>query len=270
MKIKLLLVLGFLLGSAILVASFGTPDPEVNLNSLVDLWSDTLRDTDQIGMKLTRVNDAEEMKIGSELARGVTGVGSVTDSERLTRIGQTIAPHLRRHGIEYQFHVIDLPAMNAFALPGGQIFVLRGLLEFLESDAELAAVLGHEMSHVDLRHCIERYQYETRLKKAGAPELGWLVETAHRFITLGFSPEQELEADAQGQRVSAEAGYARGAEIALFERMKTKLGERARIQSATPAGEVAQATGEAIGSYFQTHPRWEERVRRLKQQEGQK
>jgi predicted Zn-dependent protease len=237
----------------------------VSLNSLVELWSDTLRDTDQIGMKLTRVSDSEEMKIGADLARGVAGMGSVTDSERLTRIGQTLAPHLRRRGIEYRFHAIDSPEMNAFALPGGQIFVLRGLLEFVESDAELAAVLGHEMSHVDLRHCIERYQYETKLKKAGAQELGWLVETAHRFITLGFSPEQELEADAQGERISVQAGNPRGAEVVLFERMKTRLGEPARIQSATPAGELAQAAGEAIGSYFQTHPRWEERVRRLKQ-----
>jgi hypothetical protein len=53
----------------------GTPDSEVSLSSLVELWSDALRDTDQIGMKLTRVSDAEEMKIGAELTRGVADMG---------------------------------------------------------------------------------------------------------------------------------------------------------------------------------------------------
>src|SRR4029077_11517551 len=111
-------------------------------------------------------------------------------------VAQPLLPYLRRPGIRCEFHVIDSPLTNAFALPGGQIFVMRGLLEFVESEAELAAVLGHEMSHVDLRHCIEHYQYEAKLKKAGVPELGWIVETAHRLVMLGFSPQQELEADA--------------------------------------------------------------------------
>jgi predicted Zn-dependent protease len=172
-------------------------------------------------------------------------------------------PHLRRHGIHYQFHVIDSPGINAFALPGGQVFVMRGLLEFVESEAELAAVLGHEISHVDLRHCVERYQYEAKLKKAGVPELGWIVETAHRLVTLGFSPKQELEADAQGERLSVESDYDPDAGAALFARMKTRFHEPSRVQATTPAGEVTQAAGEAIGSYFRTHPRSEERVRRL-------
>jgi predicted Zn-dependent protease len=172
-------------------------------------------------------------------------------------------PHLRRQGIRYQFHVIDSPQINAFALPGGQIFVMRGLLDFVESEAELAAVLGHEMSHVDLRHCIEHYQYEARLKKAGAPELGWMVEMAHRLMTMGFSPQQELDADAQGERLSVESGYDPDAEAALFTRMKARFHEPSRVQATTPAGEVTEAAGEAIGAYFRTHPPSEERVARV-------
>ena len=146
---------------------------------------------------------------------------------------------------------------------GGQIFVMSGLLEFVESEAELAAVLGHEMSHVDLRHCIEHYQYEAKLSKARAPELGGIVEMAHRLVTAGFSPQQELEADAQGERLSVESGYDPDAEAALFARMKTKFHEPSRVQATTPAGEVTEAAGEAIGSYFRTHPPSEERVARL-------
>jgi predicted Zn-dependent protease len=204
------LILALLVIGAVL-ATRGTSDPQVSLDSMVELWSDTLRDTDQIGMKLTRVSDAEEMKIGADLAPGVADMGREDgDAARyVTGVAQPLVAHLRRPGIHYQFHVIDSPRINAFALPGGQIFVMRGLLEFVDSEAELAAVLGHEMSHVDLRHSIEHYQYETKLAKAGAPELGQIVEIAHRLVMHGFSPQQELEADAQGERLSVQSGYER-------------------------------------------------------------
>jgi beta-barrel assembly-enhancing protease len=258
------LVFALLVGGAVL-ATRGTSDPQVSLDSLVDLWSDTLRDTDQIGMKLTRVSDVEEMKIGADLARGVADMGPEdADAARyVTSVAQPLAAHLRRSGIHYQFHVIDSPQINAFALPGGQIFVMRGLLEFVESEAELAAVLGHEMSHVDLRHCIEHYQYEVKLTKAGTPEVGQIVEMAHRLVMLGYSPQQELEADAQGERLSVESGYDPDAEAALFTRMKARFREPSRVRAVTPAGEITEAAGQAIGSYFRTHPPSEERVARL-------
>ncbi len=264
MKTRFGVVLAVLVAGAIL-ATRGTSDPEVSLSSLVELWSDTLRDTDQIGMKLTRVSDAEEMRIGSDLARGVMNMGAedAAASAYVAGVAQPLLPHLRRHGIRYQFHVIDSPQVNAFALPGGHVFVMRGLLEFVQSEAELAAVLGHEMSHVDLRHCIERYQYEAKFKKAGAPELGWIVEVAHRLVTHAFSPEQELEADAQGERLSIESGYDPDAAAGLFARMQAHFHEPPRVQANTPAGEAAQAAGEAIESYFRTHPPSEERVRKL-------
>jgi predicted Zn-dependent protease len=62
--------------------------------------------------------------------------------------------------------VVASAEVNAFALLGGQVFVTRGMLGFVESEAELAAVLGHEIAHVDLRHCVERYQYEYRSARA--------------------------------------------------------------------------------------------------------
>ena len=236
---KFILVLLLLLG-CMLLATQGTPDSEVSLSSLVELWSDALRDTDQIGMKLTRVSDAEEMKIGAELTRGVADMGTedASSTAYVAGVAQPLLTNLRRHGIRYQFHVIDSPQINAFALPGGQIFVMRGLLEFVESEAELAAVLGHEMSHVDLRHCIERYQYDTKLKKAGVPELVWIVDTAHRLVMLGFSPEQELEADAQGERLSVASDYDPEAEAALFARMKAHFHQPSRARATTPAGEI--------------------------------
>lgn len=261
-RIRFFIVLGLLAAGAAL-ATRGTADPDVSLSSVVELWSDALRDADQVGMKLTRVRDAEEMKIGSDLARGITETEDEAATAYVKAVAQPLLAHVRRQGIHYEFHVIESPQINAFALPGGQIFVMRGLLDFVESEAELAAVLGHEISHVDLRHCIERYQYEAKLKKAGVPELGSMVEMAHRLATLGFSPEQELDADALGQALSVEAGYNPDAAADLFKRMQAKFHEPARTQATTPAGELAQAAGGAIGTYFRTHPPSEDRARRL-------
>lgn len=263
-KIRFFLVLGLLIVGGAL-ATRGTSDPTVSLDSLSELWSDTLRDTDQIGMKMTRVTDADEMKIGAELAGTVPESGPQNHAAEayISAVGETVTQHVRRHGIRYQFHLVDSPAINAFALPGGQIFVTTGILDFVESEAELAAVLGHEVSHVDLRHCIERYQYEIKLKKAGMLEPGWMVELAHHLATFSFAPYQELEADAQGERLIIETGYDPDAAPALFVRMKAHFGEPSRTPATTPAGEVAQSLGEAMEAYFRSHPPTEERTRKL-------
>ena len=243
------------------LATLGTTDSRINLSSVRALWSDTLRDADQIGMRLTRLSEADEMKIGADLARSL---GPYTEDAHVAAVGRSLLGHTRRRGIRYQFHVVASTEGHAFALPGGRVFVTTSLLRFLKSDAELAAVLGHEISHVDLRHCIERYQYQFRLKKAGFPdELGWLTEFAHHLATMGFSQDQELEADAQGERFAIEAGYDPDAAARLFSRMATKFQERTRPRANTPAGEVTQAMGEAFGAYFRTHPPSEERARAL-------
>lgn len=264
-KARLFIVLVLLAGGASL-ATLGTTDARVNLSSIVALWSDAVRDTDQIGMRLTRLSDADEMSIGADLAPTVLSWAheDPAASAYVTDVARALLPHVRRRGIQYKFHVVDSAAINAFAMPGGQIFVTSGLMGFIQSEAELAAVLGHEISHVDLRHCIERFQYQYKLKKAGMPEAGWMIETAHRLATMGFSPFQESEADLQGERLTIDAGYDPDAAAAMFERLKTQMGEPSPVHAATPAGEVGHAVAGAIGSYFRTHPPSADRARQLK------
>lgn len=263
-KLRLAVVLALLLFGAIFTA-IRPSDARVNLSSILSLWSDTRRDADQVGMRLTRLSDADEMRVGDDLAPSVLSWAKEDPaaSAYVTDVAGTLLPHVERRGIRYTFHVIDSPQINAFAMPGGQVFVTTGLLGFIETEAELAAVLGHEISHVDLRHCVERYQYQYRLKKAGMPEAGWIVEMAHRLATLGFSPYQESEADLNGERLAIESGYDPDAPATLFKRMQIKFGEPAPQPAATPSGEVEQAVGAAIGSYFRTHPPSADRAREL-------
>lgn len=246
-----------LLAAGAVLATFGTPDRRVELASVFDLWHDALRDADAVTLKATRVSDAEEMRLGADIAQSLLqsyqedpAAGAYVSS-----VASRLIPGVQRKGIRYQFHVIDSTGINAFALPGGQVFVLRGLLDFVDSEAELASVLGHEASHVDLRHCIEHYQYELRL--------GRTVEFAHRIMTAGFAPQQELEADAQGERLAVEAGYDPAAASALFLRMQRAFNEPPRTPAATPAREVTGTLAHALGDFFRTHPPSADRARAL-------
>jgi beta-barrel assembly-enhancing protease len=275
LRIRTLLIVGGLAGGAAL-ATFGTGDPDVSLASITQLWSDALRDADQAGLQLTRVTDAEEMRIGAEIARAIAArsiaAPSAQDDATTTYVGEVgrlLLPRVRRPGIHYEFHVIQSPDVNAFAVPGGQIFVMTGLLKFVESESELAAVLGHEISHVDLRHTIERYQYETQLKRVGLNEAGSAVLMAHQMATMGFNQTQELEADAQGERLAVEAGYDPAAAAGLFQRMQAKYGIPATRATNTPAGELGGAAGQALGAYFRSHPPSARRAQALDRMVGQ-
>jgi len=247
------------------VVSLGDIDQGVDLSSALETWGDVLRDADQFGLQLTRVSDREEMEVGQRIAR-LFAAGRQERSEwgtYVSAVGDSLLPHIRRKGIRYQFHVIDSPHVNAFALPGGQVFILTGMLEFLQSEAELAAILGHEISHVDLRHCIERYQYAVMLKRVGLSEVGQLADLARRLVAAGYGKYQELEADAHGVRLSIEAEYNPEAGAAVFERLKGRASERTPPKPTTPIAELAQTLEQALSSYHQSHPLSEERLRRL-------
>jgi predicted Zn-dependent protease len=257
-------VLALLLAGAAL-SMFGTQDRSVGLSSVVRVWSDMLRDVDQVGLQFTRISDPEEMRIGDEMAGGMGDVHppDSPQSKYVETVGQAIARHAARTGIRYQFRVTHSADINAFALPGGHVYVTSGLLYFVQSEAELAAVLGHEISHVDLRHCIERFQYEQTLRNAGLPEAGWIIEAAHRLAAASFSQDQELDADAAGVRMSVETGYDPGAAADLFTRMAARFHEGAPQAAGTPGEEAAQAVNQALTAYFRSHPPSAERSRRL-------
>jgi predicted Zn-dependent protease len=257
-----LLVLMVACGATVLL---GNLDPDVSLDSARELWSDVLRDVDDLGLHATRVSAYREMQLGDQMAAQLA-TGNREDPEAakyVAAVAEQLLPHVNRKAIRYHFHVIDSPEINAFALPGGQIYVLSGLLDFLQSEAELAAILGHEISHVDLRHCIEQYQYQLALKKVGMGQVGAIAGFAHELVAIGYKQDQELEADFSGERLAIEAGYDPDAAAAVFERMQRKFGEGNATPATTPAGEIGQAIGAAFDSYFRTHPPSEARARQL-------
>jgi predicted Zn-dependent protease len=253
-----LVVIGALALSTVLVAMRAGRSP-VGLGSLRQLWSDALRDADRPALTVTRLSDEREMQLGAQLANEMLAQfpDDPAGAARVNAVGSRMLPYLHRKRIAYHFHVIQDGAINACAFPGGQIVVTTGMLAFVQSDSELAEVVGHEMAHVDLRHAVERSQYQYRL--------GDLIGAVHQLLTMPYAADQELDADAEGMRLAIAAGYDPKAGPQLFARMQQQLHEPAPAQADTPAGEVIYSLGDALVAYFRTHPPSEERARRLKQ-----
>ena len=134
------------------------------------------------------------------------------------RVGQKVAEHSHRPNIHYHFTVLDTPEINAFALPGGYVYITRGILAYLNSEAEMAAVLGHEVGHVTARHGV-RQQSAAQAANIGisivsifVPELN--TQAGHDLSNLlggallsGYGREHELEADHLGAQYLARSGY---------------------------------------------------------------
>jgi len=188
------------------------------------------------------------------------------DDERLQQyvneIGQRIAAKSDRPDLTYTFTVLDSAEVNAFADPGGYIYVYRGLLSYLNSEAELAAVLGHEIGHVTARHSAHR-QAGAVAANVGATLIGILTGNpglmdvagmAGGALVMGYSREQESEADQLGVKFIGRAGYEPTATVdalqMLWNRDQFEL-QQARAENRSTRGDGLMAS----------HPDNEKRVR---------
>lgn len=156
-----------------------------------------------------------------------------TLQQYVNRIGQRLARNSHRPHLKYTFTVLDSTEVNAFALPGGYIYITRGLLAYLNSEAELAAVLGHELGHVTARHGVRQYSAATatnlgftlgslfvpELRNQAAQDLFSVLNTA---LLRGYGREHELEADRLGSEYLARSGYETEAMISVIRVLKNQ------------------------------------------------
>jgi beta-barrel assembly-enhancing protease len=257
-------VLAGLVVSAV-AASRGPAGGHVDLSSAMELWSDLLRDTDGAGLHLARISARDEMRLGAELAgeMRISRADNPLDEAYVAGVATALTPYVRRLDIQYSVRLVKSTRVNAWALPGGHVYVTTGMLSFVESEAELAAILGHEIAHIDERHCIEQYQYSAKLGKVGAEGPGRAVDAARQLVRIGYSKYQEADADAAGLRLAMQAGYDPGAASAVMSRMAVRQHEKPAAPARTAVDEIGRAVGDALGSYFDSHPTSLERSRKL-------
>jgi len=151
---------------------------------------------DQIGQEVLKLDPAEERQLGESLNELIRSQHHIVNEPRISdRLATLAAPFLeqrKRPEIDYTFLVLDDPEVNAFAHAGGFVYVHRGLLEFVSDDEELRFVLGHEIAHIDLGHCVERMTYASRVSQRAGKLGGSLVQIAYHAIALGYSEDKEF------------------------------------------------------------------------------
>lgn len=241
----------------------------VSPNAILNVAADFQRDLSRAPMQVTRLSDDSEIYIGNELAEGYLRVEPERSAEMQTveeyvsEVGDRVAARAHRK-LPYRFHLIANPDLiDAFALPGGHVFVGLGLLHEMTSEDELACVLGHEIEHIDHYHTAERIQIEAQLKKINLDAIAVLAQIPLELWQAGYSKEQELEADREGLRLAAAAGYSPQGAVNLVERW-AELHREYVTHASTPIDELSQVAIEGLQGYFRSHPLPEERLEQAK------
>jgi predicted Zn-dependent protease len=228
--------------------------------------ADTEQELTRMPVSFTRMSDEQEIRIGDRLARSYGWRESDGTSPEfkevesyLTLVGSRLVPYAHRK-LPYKFHYIaDRSFVNAFALPGGHVYVGAGLLGLMDSEDELASVLGHEMEHIDHYHCAERVQQEQALRRI---PLGGLIAIPVEVFEAGYSKDQELEADREGTRLAVQAGYSANGAIRMFETFE-RLYQEYQTRARTPQEELSDVAQQTIAGYFRSHPLPSERIEQI-------
>ena len=241
-------------------------DVEANPAPVLYLVADTEQELTRLPVSFTRMSDADEIRIGIALARSYeSGQNENNRAEilaveaYLNQVGEKLATHAHRK-LPYKFHYIpNRYFINAFALPGGHVFVGSGLLALMDSEDELASVLGHEIEHIDHYHCAERAQQEEALRRI---PLGELVALPIEIFEAGYSKDQELEADREGTRLAVRDGYSANGAIRMFEAFQ-RLYLEYKAKARSPQEELSQVAQQTLEGYFRSHPLPSERIAQI-------
>ena len=209
---------------------------------------------------------AEELALGPEIAGRVLGAAPLWADDaaqrRVNRIGRWMASHTSRPGLPWVFGVIDTPEINAFAAPGGYVLVTRGLYQLLGDDAEVAAVLGHELSHAvqrDHYNVIRKQETTSALEGAAANQVhtgNVAGEFAKEYVRkhgaavmlTSLDREAEFRSDQASEIYLARAGFNPLALYAVLQKM---------MASGNASGGLAQL--------YKTHPSLDDRLDRIDQ-----
>ena len=166
------------------------------------------------------MSESQEVAIGQEMDVEVRREMGVYEDrglqEYVSSIGLRLAQNSERPGLPWHFAVVDMPVVNAFALPGGYIYLTRGILAFLNSEAQLAGVLGHEIGHVTARHAAQQYSRATGAQLGlilggivvpATRPFGQLAQSSLGLLFLKYGREDELQADSLGVRYAARSAW---------------------------------------------------------------
>jgi len=246
-------------GTAMALGDDEKPKPKDPLGSLFELGSSLAKSADEIGQAMFGLTEKEQKEIGQRLHRKIKAKhGLKNDSAQLARIQKLAAPFLKqmkRKKLAVSFYVLNSDEVNAFSHVGGHIYLNKGLLEIIETDAELQFVLGHEIAHLELGHCEKLLTYAVRAKGLG-DELGGtlgaeaaeaIAGLAYQALSAGYSEEQELACDAWAFHPMRKNGCTHPECTAMIRKFMER--EKGKTE-----GKSEDRLSKAINNHFRTHP----------------
>lgn len=250
-----------LLTAALALFFFSPFASAFNLGDLVDKKALDQTAREKLGVKTDADNasdvaipltgnptDADEEKLGREIAGRLLGAAPLVKNDKLqqyvNKVGRYVAAQSQRPDLPWTFGVIDTPSVNAFAAPGGYVFITRGLYALLKSEAELAGILAHEIGHVNARHHVRLMQKQRVVamgqeffgKKAGDNTVKKLVGNGAEVLARSLDKDAEFEADRLGVYYATKAGYDTYGLIAVLDRLD------------------AGVASDQVSMLFKTHP----------------
>lgn len=209
------------------------------------------------------VSESMEIEMGKEIDSGIRQEYGLYNDPRMTdyvmQVGDKLVPFTHRPKLEYHFAILDTPVENAFAAPGGYIYITRGLLAMINSEAEMATVLSHELGHVNARHSAHQITRSilVTLGIVLASELSEDIKKiapismiAAELLFLKYSRNDEYQADELGVQYALKTGYAAGEMVSFFNSLQ-------RL--------TASAGGIQLPNFLSTHPMTPRRIERIKE-----
>ena len=205
------------------------------------------------------VSTQDEVSIGQQAAQQFEAQTPVREDRLVDQIGAKIVAVQPRQGLPWRYRVAEAKDVNAFALPGGYIYVYQGLLDAIHNDPEmLAATLGHETSHVVYRHGVKLMEQQAgiatlinlALRGHDTGALNQVLNLLGVVVTEGYSREDEFQADHGGVVLMHRAGYNPQGMVNLLETLQR----------------VAPNSGGGLTKYFESHPGTPSRIQHVQDQ----
>ena len=237
----------------------------VSANAVVEVAADAQRDLSRVPMRLTRLSDDEEIAIGNQLADQYSAGTTQLSPEELG-LRELRPPRRQQRGVARSSATAIFVSSSAESrhdqcfLPSRRTHLCwEGLLDLMTSEDQLAAVLAHEVEHIDHYHCVERVQIEARLRNLRLDVVGALVQIPLTVWEAGYNKDEELEADREGMRLAVLSGYSPYGAVTLFEKF-ARLHNEYIIHAQSPEQELSELAIQSLEGYFRSHPQPSERL----------
>ncbi len=216
---------------------------------------------------LVTVSESDEIAQGAKYHQSIIAQYGVYNDPALqayvNQIGQALAAKSHRKHLKFHFTVLDSPDINAFALPGGYIYITRGIMAYLNSEAEIAGVLGHEIGHVTARHSVRQQsgQLASNLLNVfvtlvtGSEAMGQLSNQLTTGIVRGYGRDHELDADELGAQYLHKVGYNPESMLDVIAVLKNQeIYEKALAKKQNREANIYHGV-------FSTHPKNDQRLK---------